>query len=108
MTTAVLDVFESTLQKTNIWIKDVMHALGSDDRQRAYQALRATLHGLRDRLTIEEVAQLGAQLPMLVRGFYYEGWDPTAKLLKFHKEEFVARIVLQFPADQEVLRDLWP
>jgi uncharacterized protein (DUF2267 family) len=43
--------------------------------------LRATLHALRDRLIIDEVAQLSAQLPMLIRGLYYKGWDPTKTAL---------------------------
>ena len=69
-----LESFDRTLQDTHIWLNELMEALHTDDRQRAYQTLKAVLHGLRDRLTPEEAVQLGAQLPMLVRGFYYEGW----------------------------------
>lgn len=52
---------------------------GWHDDRRAYQALRVVLHSLRDRLTIEEAVQLGAQLPTLVRSFYYESWIPRKK-----------------------------
>jgi uncharacterized protein (DUF2267 family) len=99
-----LDAFDATVHKTNAWLKREMAILGwpEDERRRAYRGLRAVLHALRDRLSVDEVAQLGAQLPMLVRGFYYEGWDPTAKPVRVrHRELFLARIEEELkPEDQ--------
>jgi uncharacterized protein (DUF2267 family) len=103
MSATGLGVFDTTLHKTNSWLNDLMQVLGWPDRHKAYLALRATLHALRDRLTLDEVAQLGAQLPMLIRGFYYECWDPTGKPLRVrHKEQFLARIEQQFKGDDRV------
>ncbi len=73
MTTG-LAVFDTTVQETNLWLKGIMEGLHTDDRHLAYLALRATLHALRDRLGPENAVHLAAQLPMLVRGLYYEGW----------------------------------
>lgn len=98
-----LSVFDTTVQKTHAWLKDIMDDLGWEDRHKAYLALRVTLHALRDRLTVEEAVQLGAQLPMLIRGFYYEGWYPSGKPHKErHKEEFLAHISNLFKNDPYV------
>ncbi len=70
MSTTHHELFSSTLQKTHIWLKDLMEELWWDDQHRAYLALRATLHALRDRLTVDEAVHLGAQLPIIIRGFY--------------------------------------
>ena len=77
MSATGLEVFDRSLQETNIWLDEIMEDVGPD-RQRAYHVLRAVLHTLRDRLTVEEAAHLSAQLPLLVRGIYYEGWRPAA------------------------------
>lgn len=88
-----IEAFDRTLQLTNLWLKDLMVRLGTEDRHLAYLALRTTLHALRDRLTVDEAVDLGAQLPMLVRGFYYEGWRPAATPVKEHsKEAFLEHI----------------
>jgi len=98
-----LDVFDTTVHKTHIWLNDLMQELGWADRYKTYIALRTTLHALRDRLTVEETAQLGAQLPMLIRGLYYEGWDPTGKPQKVrHTEAFLAPIRHHFRDDLDV------
>ncbi len=69
-------IIQRSAEKANIWLKDVAVELGDGDRQYAYRALRAVLHVLRDRLTIEAAARLATQLPTLIRGIYYEDWVP--------------------------------
>jgi len=104
MTATGLDVFDTTVQKTHTWLNELMEELGLQDKHKAYLAMRATLHALRDRLTVDEVAQLAAQLPMLVRGFYYEGWDPSGKplLRERNKAQFLARMEQQFRGDDGI------
>jgi uncharacterized protein (DUF2267 family) len=34
------------------------------------------LHQLRDRLTLQEAFDLAAQLPLIIRGIYFEGYQP--------------------------------
>jgi len=89
---------DHTIQVTNIWLKKLAgdHRLG--DRSHAYNALRAVLHVLRDRLTPEQAIHLGAQLPTLVRGIYYEGWRLAGKPTNERQpDEFAKRVAAQLP-----------
>lgn len=71
--------FDHTVQEANIWLKAVAERLHFKDQRHAYSALRATLHVLRERLTPESAVHFGAQLPMVVRGLYFEGRRSSGK-----------------------------
>lgn len=77
MTWTDISAFQNTLQVTMDWLKELNDEMHRDDPRQLYRMLRAVLIALRDRMTLEEATDLGAQLPMLVRGFYYEGWNPS-------------------------------
>jgi len=77
MSIETITTFNNTLHKSNEWIQDFQAELPETaTSQDAYHGLRAALHFVRDRLTITEAAHLSAQLPMLIRGLYYESWQP--------------------------------
>jgi uncharacterized protein (DUF2267 family) len=91
--------FDTTVDKTNRILKHIEDEYGwpKERRNQSYAALRGVLHALRDRLTVEEAAHLSAQLPMLVRGLYFEGWDPTRVPVKLDRDAFLARVRNEFP-----------
>ena len=91
--------FNTMVDKANRLLKDIEMAYGwpKERRTQSYAALRAVLHPLRDRLSVEEAAQFAAQLPTLVRGVYYDGWKPADTPMKMDTEEFLGRVRHNFP-----------
>lgn len=87
-----LDVIDRTVTKTYDWIREVSDRADLGDSHRAYQVLRAVLQTLRDRLEPDVAAHLAAQLPLLVRGIFYEGWDPSRTPQRMSVGDFLARV----------------
>jgi uncharacterized protein (DUF2267 family) len=76
MSATGLDVFDRTIHTTNLWLQEIGKELGPD-RQHSWKVLSVVLHKLRDRLPVELAAHLGSQLPLLVRGMYYDQYQPA-------------------------------
>lgn len=95
-------VIERSVEKAHVWLDEVAEQLGTEDRREAYRVLRAYLHALRDRLTVDEAAQLSAQLPDLIRGIYYEGWNPSATPVRYRGlADFLDRVSADAELDGE-------
>jgi uncharacterized protein (DUF2267 family) len=93
MTTSDPEVIDRSVQKTRQWIAEVAAELDIEDGRAAYRALKAVLHTLRDRVPVNEAAQLAAQLPELLRGAYYEDWVPAHTPQRYReREEFLRRV----------------
>lgn len=103
-----INALDTSIHKTHCWLKELMWELEWTSRPRAWSGLRAVLHALRDRLTFEEAFDLAAELPMVIRGMYVEGWDRRRRPMKMRtREEFltlVAENLVRAPdADPEPL-----
>jgi len=99
MSATGVTALDHTVQEANVWLKAIDEELHLASRQDAYNALRAVLHALRDRLPAHVAVHLGAQLPTLVRGIYYEGWHLAETPTRERKvEEFTDHVQQQLPA----------
>jgi uncharacterized protein (DUF2267 family) len=88
-----LAALDRAFQTTRIWMNEMSKDLQWTDERRIYIALRTVLHAIRDRVTLPEAVQFGAQLPTFIRGLYYEGWRPGPRPLRNRsKEAFLQEI----------------
>lgn len=86
-------LWDKSLNKSNDWIKQLGSDLGWDSAHATLQAMRSVLHALRDRLPPDEAAELAAQLPLLLKGVYFDGWNPSATPVRARsKAEFLALV----------------
>lgn len=100
MTAHGLEGLEHTVQLTHAWINELDSRLGWNNKARSYRLLKAVLHAVRDSLQVNEAANLGAQLPELLRGAYYEQWRPAITPVKSRSvEDFLVRVNQDFKRD---------
>lgn len=98
MSETKIAALDHTIQMTNGWLKTLQIDNHLPERQHAYSALRSVLHVLRDRLMPEMSVKFGAQLPILVRGIFYEGWHMAGCPTSEHSvDQFVERVAAQLP-----------
>jgi uncharacterized protein (DUF2267 family) len=95
-----LEGLDHTVQLTHIWINDLDDRLSWNDKARSYRLLKAVLHALRDSLKVNEAVDLGAQLPGLLRGAYYEQWRPAITPIRNrHVDQFLVCVSESFKRD---------
>jgi uncharacterized protein (DUF2267 family) len=98
MSQTSLDVFDKTLQATNIWLNEISSVIGPD-RHLAWKVLSTVLHKLRDRLPVELSAHLGSQMPLLIRGAYYDQYKPSTQPGLCRSQEAFAAEVAEWLSD---------
>ncbi|MEL6101143.1 MAG: DUF2267 domain-containing protein [Pseudomonadota bacterium] len=95
-----LKIIDTSVEAANLWINELNERTGWDNKQRAYRLLRQVLHVVRDHLSVDEAAQLAAQLPIIIRGIYYEGWNPSkTPVIERNRARFVEMVQKGFDPD---------
>ena len=94
-------MIESSTQKTHEWVGSVAAATHLEKRD-AYKTLRGVLHTMRDRLPLNDAVHFAAQLPMFLRGLFYDGWEPAKVPVKMSSTEFLQSVQQKIVSDQVI------
>ncbi len=92
-----LEIIESSTQKTQEGIASIAQVAHLEKRD-AYKSLRAVRQKMRDRLPLNDAVHFAAQLPMFLRGLFYEGWKPSKVPIKMSREESYGFLCRPSPA----------
>jgi uncharacterized protein (DUF2267 family) len=96
-------IFEHGIEETHVWLSALKEFLQTTDEDSACAALRAVLRQLRDRLSIQEAVDLGAQLPILLRGDFYEHFMPQRTPEPLHnRADFLSGVAANLRGHKEL------
>jgi uncharacterized protein (DUF2267 family) len=85
-------------------IDQIQDELGWESRDKTYQAIKAVLQSIRDRLPIEEVVHFSANLPLIFKGMMMDGYSLKDKPLRIRDlESFLEYIQANYDAS---MRDM--
>jgi uncharacterized protein (DUF2267 family) len=70
-----IKTLKKTFAHTEVFVKKLMDTNKFRTPDHAFVLLKATMKTLRDRIGPGEALHLGGQLPALLRGYYFEGYD---------------------------------
>ncbi len=102
MTAQGLEVIDHSVHLTHEWINELAARLGWSSKRSALRLMRVTLRHVRDHLMVNEMAQVSAQLPIMIRGFFFEGWVPKLTLTKERNvDDFIGAITAQMDEAEE-------
>ncbi|TPL12886.1 DUF2267 domain-containing protein [Mesorhizobium sp. B2-4-11] len=93
--------FTHAAEQAQQWVNELAQDLGLSE-QHAHRLLKSVLHTLRDWLTPEEMADLSAQLPTLIRGIYFEGWKPDTQMWERKRRDFVICVRNSFGYEPDI------
>lgn len=99
------DPFARAEATAHEWLAQVGRELGTDDRVLAHRVLRAWLHVVRDRLPVGSAVHFAAQLPVLLRGEFFEGWNPSRVPVAYDVAEFCERFAAEAGIHQSQVSD---
>ena len=101
MSHTTISSFTQSAEQAQRWVNEFREDLGWASDKDAYRLMRAVLRALRDWLSLEEVADLSAQLPMMIRGMLFENWQPSLiwQVTDRSKDDFTTRVQKEFGSE---------
>jgi uncharacterized protein (DUF2267 family) len=110
MSATGLEVLDRTWQKAHELVNELKGRLDWSSDRDTLRLLRVTLHQIRDRIHVNETAQLSAQLPIIIRGMFFEGWQPNlVPLPERRAADFISAIehhvgdMMEYRGPQDIL-----